>query len=149
MWKLFADVMLFYCCILEHAPPKNKRNSIITVPSYKFVCDCVCMHTLICYIGTCSGKELGCAQEMLMNVQKQSKTSSVFCWVFATTEVKATLDVGQRDRIFIATVPGQCPSNCLQKQEFAFTTGLTDKETILVEMGLFLNLLASGWGNRC
>lgn len=41
--------MLFYCSILEHAPPKTKRNSIITVPSYKFVNDCICVHDSMLY----------------------------------------------------------------------------------------------------
>lgn len=138
--------MLFYCCILEHAPPKNKRNSIITVPSYKFVCDCVCM----CYIGTCSGRELGCAQKMLMNLKKQSQDLFYLLLSFCYNRSEGYIGCGsERQDLYCYspwTVSIQLPSKtgvCFHHRAHK------DKETILVEMGLFLNLLASGWGNRC
>lgn len=131
--------MLLFCYILSMYLLKLK-NSIITVQlinSHVLACMCVKTHTHIC-----SGKALSCAQEMLLNLKKKTnKTSSVFCWLFASTKVKAALDLGQSKYDLYCYKSGQHSSKCLQKQEFPFTTRLMEiRRLYWLRWDLFLNL---------
>ena len=136
IWKWVADIMLFYCHILEHAPRNKKFHNhkchLIDLCMSVYV---LCTRAYVLYISNTGTRvypgddhESETKPNLLSYVDYflQQKWRLHWIWVRA-------------DMIFIAIIPGQHPSKCLQKHEFAFTTRLPEirRLSVLVGMGLF------------